>query len=84
MNATKNDCDGFSRKLLTILGINKSFSLIEKSKNLYSVSFRSCSTTDVRKAAIKLGGGGHMCASGATFEAKTMAEAKKMVFDAIN
>ena len=84
MNATKNDCDGFSRKLLTILGVNRSFSLIEKSKCLYSASFRSCSTNDVRKAALKLGGGGHVCAAGATFEAKTMAEAKKLVFDALN
>ena len=84
MNATKEDCQHFSRKLFSIYGVEQSFSLIEKAKGIYSVSLRGSTDKEVRTAAIKLGGGGHLGAAGATIEAANMTEAKKLVFNALS
>ena len=44
---------------------------------------RSKKGYDVRVIAEELGGGGHICAAGAKFEAKNIQEAKKRVLDAM-
>ena len=38
---------------------------------------------DIRIVAEKVGGGGHVCAAGAKFEAKNIQIAKKMILDAM-
>ena len=83
LKGKKSDCDTFSRSLVSIQGVNKSFSLIEEKQGVFNLSLRSKVGYDVRIIAEKLGGGGHVCAAGAKFEAKDMKTAKKMVLDAI-
>lgn len=82
LGASKNDCDSFSPELLCIDGINKSFSLVEIEPGCFNLSLRCKRNGDVRSVAEKLGGGGHLGASGAKFNAKNMQEAKQMVLKA--
>lgn len=84
LDASKTDCDSFSPELLCIDGVNKSFSLIETEPGLFNLSLRCKKNGDVRIVAEKLGGGGHLGASGAKFNAKNIEEAKKMVLAAFN
>lgn len=79
LKGNKEDCVGFSRSLISIQGINYSFSIIEEETGMYGVSLRSKIGYDVLSKAVMLGGGGHLCASGAKIRAKSMNEAKKMV-----
>lgn len=83
LKAKKTDCDSFSRELVSISGVNMSFSLVEIERGLFSLSMRALSGFDVRSIAAKLGGGGHLCASGAKFTAKDIDEAKDMVLKAV-
>lgn len=84
LGGDKHNCDGYSATLIAISGINYSFSLIETDeKNVYRVSLRSKAGFDVYSVAVKLGGGGHLCASGATVVAPSITEAKKKVLNAI-
>lgn len=83
LKGKKSDCDTYSRSLVSINGINRSFSLIEQTPGVFNLSMRSKVGYDVRIIAEKLGGGGHICAAGAKFNAKNMQTAKKMVLDAI-
>jgi len=83
LKGKKADCDSYSRSLVSIEGINRSFSLIEEKEGLFKLSMRSKVGYDIRIIAEKLGGGGHVCAAGATFTAKNIRDAKKMVLDAI-
>lgn len=82
LDASKADCDSFSPELLCIDGVNKSFSLIETEPGSFNLSLRCKKNGDVRVVAEKLGGGGHLGASGAKFNAKNIKEAKKMVLNA--
>lgn len=79
MNAKKNDCDTFSNDLLGIDGINYSFALIEEQKGEIRLSMRSKVGYDVQQIASQLGGGGHICASGAKIYNKTLAEVENIV-----
>lgn len=81
LKGKKNDCDSFSRSLVSIEGINQSFSIVEEKPGLFNLSMRSKIGYDVRAVAEKLGGGGHVCASGAKFEAKDIQTAKKNVLN---
>ncbi len=83
LKGEKSDCDGYSSSLIAIRGINYSFSLIETENGIYRVSFRSKSGYDVFSKAVKLGGGGHLCAAGATIIAKNINEAKNIVLKAV-
>ena len=81
LKGKKSDCDSFSRSLVSIENVNRSFSLIEEKKGIFNLSMRSKTGYDVRVVAERLGGGGHVCAAGAKFEAKNIQTAKKMVLD---
>ena len=83
LKGKKADCDSFSRSLVSIEGINRSFSIIEQKEGIFNLSFRSKIGYDVQTVAVKLGGGGHICAAGATIEAKNIQSAKKMVLQAM-
>lgn len=83
LKGKKTDCESYSRSLVSIEGINRSFSLIEEKEGSFKVSLRSKIGYDVRSVATKLGGGGHVCASGAVVYAKNIQAAKKMVLDAL-
>ena len=81
LKGKKSDCDSFSRSLVSIEGINRSFSLIEEKEGTFNLSMRSKSGYDVRIIAEKVGGGGHICAAGAKFQAKNIQTAKKMILN---
>lgn len=81
LKGKKADCDSFSRSLVSIEGVNRSFSLIEEKEGIFNLSMRSKVGYDVRTVAEKVGGGGHICAAGAKFEAKNIQTAKKMILD---
>lgn len=81
LKGKKADCDSFSRSLVSIEGINRSFSLIEEKEGVFNLSMRSKSGYDVRTIAEKVGGGGHTCAAGAKFEAKNINTAKKRILE---
>ena len=83
LKGRKADCDSFSRSLVSIEGINRSFSLIEEVEGIFNLSMRSKNGYDIRVVAEKLGGGGHTCAAGAKFSAKNIKDAKKQVFEAM-
>ena len=84
LNSKKSDCDSFSSDLMCIDSINYSFSLVEFEQGNFSLSLRCKENYNVMKIAEKLGGGGHLCASGAKFKAKDMQEAKNLVLSAFN
>ena len=69
--ATKSDCDGFSRELSLIEGVNMACQITQKTKDTFNMSFRSKEGYDVNLIASIFGGGGHLCASGAVCKAKT-------------
>ena len=83
MGATKPDCDNFSNELLSIQGIHYSFSLIEEEQGKINLSMRSKDGYNVQKIASSLGGGGHLCASGATILNKTLQEALDIVLNEV-
>lgn len=83
MNAKKSDCDTFSNDLLGIDGVNYSFALIEENKGEIKLSMRSKAGYDVQKIAFQLGGGGHICASGAKIYNKTLSQAEEIVLSLI-
>lgn len=78
-----SDCSNFSAKLIQIENIKYSFSLIEREPGFVSLSLRSRAGYNVRAVAEKLGGGGHICASGAKFQAANITKIKKEVLKAI-
>ncbi len=84
LNGGKADCSSYSRNLVNIQGIHYSFSLVEAEPNVFSLSMRSKAGYDVRNIAVKLGGGGHICAAGSTFNAENMEQATQMVLNAID
>ena len=55
-------------------------------ENLYRVSFRSClgENFQVRDMAVKLGGGGHLLAAGAQFEASNVESAINLVLQTVH
>lgn len=81
LKGKKSDCDSFSRSLVSIEGINYSFSLIEEKEGMFNLSMRSKTGYDVRIIAEKVSGGGHICAAGAKFEAKNIQTAKKKILE---
>lgn len=84
LDGDRHNCDGYSASLNSITGINYSFHLIETEEpNIFRVSLRSKAGYDVYSVAVKLGGGGHFCASGATIHATSIENAKNMVLKAI-
>jgi phosphoesterase RecJ-like protein len=68
--------------MLTVKEWNIAVTLIEKASNEISISFRSKGVYDVATIAEKIGGGGHMKASGANLF-MTRAEAHKKILDII-
>ena len=83
LNGSKIDCESFSSSLITIKDINYSFSLIETERGKFSLSLRSKEGYDVNKIAVKLGGGGHLCAAGATIIDVDITNAKYKVLNII-
>lgn len=83
MKAKKSDCDSFSNDLLGIDGVNYGFSLIEEEKGKINLSMRSKEGFDVQKVASALGGGGHICASGAKIRNKSLSQAKNEIINLI-
>lgn len=83
MKGNKDDCVNFSRLLLAIEKIKYAFGLVEFKKGVFCLSMRCLSGCDVFTPAKILGGGGHLCASGATFEAKDIKTATNMVLNAL-
>lgn len=77
------DCSNYSAKLLQVEGMKYSFSLVEREPGLYSVSLRSRAGYNVRSVAEMLGGGGHMCASGAKFKSTNIAKIKREILKAL-
>ena len=75
MKGKKSDCDAYSSSLISIQGVNYSFSIIEETEGCFSVSMRSKVGYDARAKAEKLGGGGHICAAGAKITAVNIEEA---------
>ncbi len=84
LNGKKNDCSGYSKALINYKEINYSFSLIEEEPNKFSLSMRSKIGFNIRIIAEKLGGGGHVCAAGATITANNLNEAINLVLSTIN
>ena len=84
LNGKKSDCSGYSKNLINIKDINYSFSIVEDKPNIFSLSMRSKIGYDIRVIAEKLGGGGHVCAAGATFEAENINDALNQVLKAMN
>lgn len=62
-------------------GTDFGFVILEQEPNVISVSFRSRTGVDVSEVARKLGGGGHIYASGARLEGKTFDSAKKVILE---
>ena len=83
LQGVKNDCSGFSKSLVKYKEVSYSFSLIEEEAGTFSLSMRSKLNYNIRIIAEKLGGGGHICAAGATFKAKNVDQAVKMVLTTI-
>lgn len=79
MHGEKPDFDSYSSELVSLNGINYSFSLAETSKGFFEASFRAKSGHDVRVVAMQFGGGGHVEAAGAKFNAANMTEATNMI-----
>ncbi len=83
LKGKKSDCDGYSTSLISIQGINYSFSIVEEKEGYFSVSMRSKIGYDVRSKAEMLGGGGHLCAAGVKFKASNIEDAKNKVLAVI-
>lgn len=83
LNGNKWHCDSFSSELLKIQDVSHSFSLVEIEKGLFALSLRGKNNVNVKDVASLLGGGGHLCAAGAKFTAKSMKEAKDRVLNAM-
>jgi phosphoesterase RecJ-like protein len=79
--ADKTNCSTFSTEMVSIDGINMSCSIIEKEKDVYSLSFRSKRGYSSYQIAIQFGGGGHNEASGATFIAD---DGQKVIDSVVN
>lgn len=62
LKANKSDFSQVSSELIKLNKANIAFSIVEKEKNIYYVSFRSKIGFPVREIAEKLGGGGHLYA----------------------
>lgn len=65
--ATNKDLDGIVEYILNIQGVEVSTFVYQKGENLCKISLRS-KKIDVNEIASKFGGGGHILASGASFE----------------
>ena len=72
LKAEKSNCSGFSTTLISIENINYSFSIVEDEDGNCNISLRSKDGYDVRKIAESLGGGGHICASGARIQSNNI------------
>lgn len=64
--ATKDDLEGFVEQMRRLAGVRVSALLREDAPGLCKFSLRSFGETDVRAAAVALGGGGHRNAAGGT------------------
>ena len=77
------NCSGFSGKLICIEKVNYAFTIIEKEPGLLTVSLRSKMGYNVRKVAEKFGGGGHICASGASVKNVKIPQIKNEILKSI-
>ena len=84
LKGEEGDYSGFSAKLISIQNVKYSFSLVEKEPGVVTVSLRSRKGYDVRSVAEKLGGGGHLCASGAKINTSNLSKIKTEILKAIN
>lgn len=76
-----SDISKFLTLIVDIAGAKITAIFKEKSKNLWSISFRSSLNYDVNAVASQFGGGGHINAAGCTTNGK-LRELKKQVFAA--
>ena len=83
LKGEKVNCSGFSTDLISIENINYSFSITEDETGLYDISFRAKQGFSVNNIASALGGGGHVCASGAKIKAKSADSLVKKVISLI-
>lgn len=56
---------------------------VKRMDGVIRASLRSNGETDVSELALKFGGGGHIKAAGCTVEAQTLAEAEKLIVEAV-
>lgn len=73
--ARKEDLEGFVEQMRRLAGVQAAILLREDAPGVYKFSLRSFGSTDVRSAAMRLGGGGHLNAAGGTLR---MSEARAM------
>ena len=78
----KDALEGFINYPRSIIGAEVAVSFREEEGGIIRVSFRSKGRVDVSEVASKFGGGGHRNASGCSVRG-TLAEAKRMVFEAL-
>lgn len=83
LNGEKDNCSGFSTDLISIENINYSFSITEDETGLCDISFRSKQGYNVNTIATALGGGGHVCASGAKVKEKNISTLVKKILSLI-
>ena len=75
MKGQKYNCSNFSSELLSIQGVNYSFSIVEEKKGYFNLSLRSKMGYAVLPVAQSFGGGGHLYAAGAQFKENSINDA---------
>ncbi|MBE6835347.1 MAG: bifunctional oligoribonuclease/PAP phosphatase NrnA [Ruminococcaceae bacterium] len=78
----ETECDGISALPRQIEGVLAGVTIREKGENEYKVSVRTNDPIDACEICSKLGGGGHIRASGCTVYG-TLEEAKKIILDTV-
>lgn len=76
--ATKEDLEGFVEQMRRLAGVRAAALLREDAPGLCKFSLRSFGATDVRAAAVALGGGGHRNAAGGTLRMEPEAAASAL------
>ena len=78
----ETECDGISALPRQIEGVLVGITVREKAKNEYKISVRTNEPVDACEICAKLGGGGHVRASGCTV-CGTLDEVKKIILDTV-
>ncbi|MCR4563463.1 MAG: bifunctional oligoribonuclease/PAP phosphatase NrnA [Clostridiales bacterium] len=78
----ETECDGISALPRQIEGVLVGITVREKAENEYKISVRTNEPVDACEICAKLGGGGHVRASGCTVKG-TLDEVKKIVLDTV-
>lgn len=77
--ATKEDLEGFVDQMRRLAGVRAAALLREDAPGVHKFSLRSFGETDVRAAAVALGGGGHRNAAGGTLRMEAEQAAATLV-----